>query len=177
MGPVSFLCIIFYLVFSLTCCPIYIIYTIFYFYISSPLLYYYGCFDLRIKFLISFWSNSCASSDLSIELMWLSGPSIESRIVGWGSLLSQYVRLMRPDKAATCHVALVLINSCSEELWELVRESTEFDFITIYIQIVQIGKILYDQTKTFCFSSMTFNRGLILKVYRLLEFALYHLGQ
>ena len=36
----------------------------------------------------SFWSINHATSDLSAQLMWPLSPSIESRIVSWGSLLS-----------------------------------------------------------------------------------------
>ena len=77
--------------------------------------------------------------------MWLSGPSIGSWIVGWGSSLShvsiQYARLMRPYKVETCHVALVLSNFCSEELSELVCECKEWVLlIHIYIQRVRNKK-------------------------------------
>ena len=76
--------------------------------------------------------------------MWLSGPSIESRIVVWGSSLSyvsiQYARLMKPFKFETCHVSLVLSNSCSEELWELLFVKANNDFLSY---IYAIWKVAY----------------------------------
>ena len=104
------------------------------------------------KSIYLFWSNSCATSDLSAELMDVTfgfiHQSIESRIVGWGSSLShvsiQYARLMRPYKVKTCHVALVLSN---EELWELVCESQEW-LLIIYIYIYNNEKkSLFEQFK------------------------------
>ena len=89
-------------------------------------------------FLISFWSYSCATSDLSTELMWLSGPSIECSIVGWGSSLShvtiQYTHSMRHYKVETCHDALVLslthvVKSC-ENLF--VKAQNDFYYTYIY---------------------------------------------
>ena len=46
---------------------------------------------------------------------------------------AKFARLMRPNKVETCHVALVFSNSCSEELWELVCESTKWLIQYVYI--------------------------------------------